>query len=144
MKLPAYEVLAQAFVAEGVDTVFTLMGDANMHWANAMATMASGSFIPGMSIALWRRLPPTPGRPAGPGLPRSPAGLAWRGRKRYPFSNFARSKSALARRVSPFAPSARPRNSRLLITGPVAAAIISVHRSSLATGEMVFGDLTTG
>jgi thiamine pyrophosphate-dependent acetolactate synthase large subunit-like protein len=37
MKLPAYEVLAQAFVAEGVDTVFTLMGDANMHWANAMA-----------------------------------------------------------------------------------------------------------
>jgi acetolactate synthase I/II/III large subunit len=36
MKLPAYEVLAQAFVAEGVDTVFTLMGDANMHWANAM------------------------------------------------------------------------------------------------------------
>ena len=37
MKLPAYEVLAQAFIAEGVDTVFTLMGDANMHWANAMA-----------------------------------------------------------------------------------------------------------
>lgn len=36
MKLPGYEVLAQAFVAEGVDTVFTLMGDANMHWANAM------------------------------------------------------------------------------------------------------------
>jgi hypothetical protein len=37
MKLPAYEVFAQAFVAEGVDTVFTLMGDANMHWANALA-----------------------------------------------------------------------------------------------------------
>jgi glyoxylate carboligase len=37
MKLPAYEVLAQASVAEGVDTVFTLMGDANMYWANAMA-----------------------------------------------------------------------------------------------------------
>src|SRR5712691_7669846 len=37
MKLPAYEALAQAFVAEGVDTLFTLMGDANMHWANAMA-----------------------------------------------------------------------------------------------------------
>src|SRR5438132_856871 len=37
MKLPAYEVLARAFVAEGVDTLFTLMGDANMHWANAMA-----------------------------------------------------------------------------------------------------------
>ncbi len=37
MKRLAYEVLAQAFVAEGVDTLFTLMGDANMHWANAMA-----------------------------------------------------------------------------------------------------------
>jgi acetolactate synthase-1/2/3 large subunit len=37
MKLPAYEALAQAFVAEGVDTLFTLMGDANMHWGNAMA-----------------------------------------------------------------------------------------------------------
>ena len=35
--MPIYEALAQAFVAEGVDTVFTLMGDANMHWANAMA-----------------------------------------------------------------------------------------------------------
>ena len=36
-KVKAYEALAQAFVAEGVDTLFTLMGDANMHWGNAMA-----------------------------------------------------------------------------------------------------------
>jgi acetolactate synthase-1/2/3 large subunit len=36
-KVKAYEALAQAFVAEGVDTLYTLMGDANMHWANAMA-----------------------------------------------------------------------------------------------------------
>ena len=36
-KLKAYEAMAQAFVAEGVDTLFTLMGDANMHWANSMA-----------------------------------------------------------------------------------------------------------
>src|SRR5262245_4139331 len=36
-KVKGYEALAQAFVAEGVDTLFTLMGDANMHWANAMA-----------------------------------------------------------------------------------------------------------
>jgi len=39
MKL--YEALAQAFRAEGVDTLFTLMGDANMHWCTAMA--ASGA-----------------------------------------------------------------------------------------------------
>jgi thiamine pyrophosphate-dependent acetolactate synthase large subunit-like protein len=31
-----YEVMAQAFTAEGVDTVFGLMGDANMHWMLAM------------------------------------------------------------------------------------------------------------
>jgi len=32
-----YDVLAEAFVAEGVDTHFTLLGDANMHWATIMA-----------------------------------------------------------------------------------------------------------
>jgi acetolactate synthase I/II/III large subunit len=32
-----HDVLAEAFVAEGVDTHFTLLGDANMHWATIMA-----------------------------------------------------------------------------------------------------------
>ena len=32
-----HDVLADAFVAEGVDTHFTLLGDANMHWATIMA-----------------------------------------------------------------------------------------------------------
>jgi acetolactate synthase I/II/III large subunit len=32
-----YDALAEAFVAEGVDTHFTLLGDANMHWATIMA-----------------------------------------------------------------------------------------------------------
>ena len=31
------DVLAQAFAAEGVDILFTLMGDANMYWSAAMA-----------------------------------------------------------------------------------------------------------
>jgi thiamine pyrophosphate-dependent acetolactate synthase large subunit-like protein len=35
--LPIYEMLAQAFAREGVDTLFSLMGDGNMHWATAMA-----------------------------------------------------------------------------------------------------------
>lgn len=35
MKL--YEALARSFVAEDVETLFTLMGDANMHWSIAMA-----------------------------------------------------------------------------------------------------------
>ena len=32
-----YEVLSQAFVAEGVDTMFALLGDANMYWGAIMA-----------------------------------------------------------------------------------------------------------
>jgi len=32
-----YEVLSQAFVAEGVDTMFALLGDANMYWGAVMA-----------------------------------------------------------------------------------------------------------
>src|SRR3569833_2153779 len=32
-----YEVLAAAFVAEGVDTHFTLLGDGNMHWGIELA-----------------------------------------------------------------------------------------------------------
>jgi thiamine pyrophosphate-dependent acetolactate synthase large subunit-like protein len=34
--IPIYQALAEAFAGEGVDTFFTLMGDANMHWATAM------------------------------------------------------------------------------------------------------------
>jgi thiamine pyrophosphate-dependent acetolactate synthase large subunit-like protein len=35
--LPTYEMLAQAFSREGVDTLFCLLGDGNMHWATAMS-----------------------------------------------------------------------------------------------------------
>src|SRR5258707_13462741 len=34
-----YEALAEAFLAEGVDTHFTLMGDGNMHWSTAFADL---------------------------------------------------------------------------------------------------------
>ena len=34
-----YNALAEAFVAEGVDTQFVLMGDGNMHWSTALAAM---------------------------------------------------------------------------------------------------------
>ncbi len=36
-KLLTLDMLARAFEAEGVDTLFTLMGDANMYWSTAMA-----------------------------------------------------------------------------------------------------------
>jgi acetolactate synthase-1/2/3 large subunit len=35
--LPTYEMLAQAFAREGVETLFCLMGDGNMHWISAMS-----------------------------------------------------------------------------------------------------------
>jgi thiamine pyrophosphate-dependent acetolactate synthase large subunit-like protein len=35
--LPTYGMLAQAFSREGVDTLFCLMGDGNMHWVTAMS-----------------------------------------------------------------------------------------------------------
>jgi acetolactate synthase-1/2/3 large subunit len=38
-KLEVTDVLAQAFVAEGVERLFTLMGDANMYWSAKMAQM---------------------------------------------------------------------------------------------------------
>ena len=34
-----YEALAEAFVAEGVNTQFVLMGDGNMHWSTAFARL---------------------------------------------------------------------------------------------------------
>src|SRR5215212_9148661 len=37
MTLPVYEALAQAFVAEDVETMFALMGDANMHFVYALS-----------------------------------------------------------------------------------------------------------
>jgi thiamine pyrophosphate-dependent acetolactate synthase large subunit-like protein len=36
-ELNGYQVLSQAFVAEGVDTMFALLGDANMYWGAIMA-----------------------------------------------------------------------------------------------------------
>lgn len=35
--MKVYEALAEAFIAEGTTDVFGMMGDANMHWMNAMA-----------------------------------------------------------------------------------------------------------
>src|ERR1043165_897558 len=35
--LRGYDVLSQAFVAEGVDTMYVLLGDANMYWGAIMA-----------------------------------------------------------------------------------------------------------
>ena len=41
-----YEVLSQAFVAEGVDTLFALLGDANMYWGTIMAEKYKVPLVP--------------------------------------------------------------------------------------------------
>ena len=38
-KLQVSDMLARAFAAEGVEVLFTLMGDANMYWSSAMAKL---------------------------------------------------------------------------------------------------------
>ena len=43
-KLQVTDMLARAFAAEGVEVLFTLMGDANMYWSVAM------SKLPGMQV----------------------------------------------------------------------------------------------
>lgn len=40
----AYELLADAFVAEGLSALFTLMGDGNMHWSTAIASRGVATF----------------------------------------------------------------------------------------------------
>jgi acetolactate synthase-1/2/3 large subunit len=56
-----YEALAEAFLAEGVDTQFVLLGDSNMHWSTTFAK------LPGVHT-VHDRLPPR-----GP-VKRAPAG----------------------------------------------------------------------
>ena len=65
------DILAQAFAAEGVDTLFTLMGDANMYWSAAMADNQkhAGWSTPATSIAPSRwptAMPAPPARSASP------------------------------------------------------------------------------
>ena len=44
-ELKVHEVLARAFAAEGVDTLFALMGDGNMYWATALARQHGARII---------------------------------------------------------------------------------------------------
>jgi len=44
-KLKVSDMLARAFAAEGVDHLFTLMGDANMYWSTAMAELPGMRYI---------------------------------------------------------------------------------------------------
>ena len=60
-----YRALADAFVAEGVDTLFVLTGDGNMHWEAALSERNSfQSSTSATSIPPARWLLPMRPRPA--------------------------------------------------------------------------------
>ena len=76
--LPIYEMLAQAFASEGVDAVFNLMGDGNMHWATAMSKIDGVQSFHArhehcaVRHGAWATTAP-PARPASPPSPAVPA-----------------------------------------------------------------------
>lgn len=95
--MKVYEALAQAFVAEGTSDVFGMMGDANMHWMNALAQRGvrlyevrhEGSGL-GMADG-WAR---TAGRPgvvtttSGPGVSQLATSMVCASRARTPLVAF--------------------------------------------------------
>ena len=65
-----YEVLSQAFVAEGADTVFALLGDANMYWGAMMAQKHDVNVIHAFSRERSSMTLNDAARAADPGRPR--------------------------------------------------------------------------
>lgn len=74
--MKVYEALAAAFLAEGTTAVFDLMGDANMHWLNALDRLGVGIYDvrhEGAGLAMadgWARFSGEPGvcsTTSGPG-----------------------------------------------------------------------------
>ena len=88
-----YEAMADAFVAEGATHVFGMMGDANMHWMNAMAERGASLFEArheGSGLAMadgWARGAGQPGvatTTSGPGVTQLATSLVCASRARTP------------------------------------------------------------
>lgn len=95
--MKVYEALAGAFVAEGATTVFGMMGDANMHWMNAMAERGAELLEvrhEGSGLAMadgWARGTSTPGvasTTSGPGVTQLATSLVCASRARTPMVLF--------------------------------------------------------
>ncbi|MGW0458261.1 thiamine pyrophosphate-binding protein [Streptomyces tendae] len=93
-----YEAVADAFVAEGTSHVFGMMGDANMHWMNAMAERGAALVEarhegPGLTMADgWARATGRPGvasTTCGPGVTQLATALVCAARARTPLVVFA-------------------------------------------------------
>lgn len=88
-----YEAMAEAFFAEGATSVFGMMGDANMHWMNAMAERGVELFEArheGSGLAMadgWARGADRPGvatTTSGPGVTQLATSLVCASRARTP------------------------------------------------------------
>ncbi|MEP9381252.1 thiamine pyrophosphate-binding protein [Nocardioides sp. KR10-350] len=88
-----YEAMAEAFLAEGATHVFGMMGDANMHWMNAMAERGAEFFEArheGSGLAMadgWARGAGRPGvatTTSGPGVTQLATSLVCASRARTP------------------------------------------------------------
>lgn len=95
--MKVYEALAEAFVAEGATTVFGMMGDANMHWMNAMAERGAELLEvrhEGSGLAMadgWARGAGVPGvasTTSGPGVTQLATSLVCASRARTPLVLF--------------------------------------------------------
>ncbi|CAL9653461.1 thiamine pyrophosphate-binding protein [Streptomyces sp. enrichment culture] len=93
-----YQAIADAFVAEGATHVFGMMGDANMHWMNAMADRGAALLEarhegPGLTMADgWARATGRPGvasTTCGPGVTQLATALVCAARARTPLVVFA-------------------------------------------------------
>src|SRR6201989_2656711 len=94
-----YEALAEAFVAEGVDTQFVLMGDGNMHWSTAFGKLPGVHSVhvrhenpPGAPATAYNLAPGNLGFPSvtcGPGLTQLMTALPAAARARLPMVVFA-------------------------------------------------------
>jgi thiamine pyrophosphate-dependent acetolactate synthase large subunit-like protein len=95
--MKAYEVMAEAFVKEGARDVFGMMGDANMHWMNALAQRGVRLFEvrhegSGLGMADgWSRTAGVPGvvtTTSGPGVSQLATSMVCASRARTPLVAF--------------------------------------------------------
>lgn len=95
--MKVYEALAAAFQAEGTTAVFDLMGDANMHWLNALDRLGVGIYDvrhEGAGLAMadgWARLSGEPGvcsTTSGPGYTQLATTMVVASRARTPLVAF--------------------------------------------------------
>ncbi|WP_072802567.1 thiamine pyrophosphate-binding protein [Rhodococcoides yunnanense] len=95
--MKVYEALAEAFIAEGTTDVFGMMGDANMHWMNALANHGTALYEvrhEGAGLSMAHGFARASGRPgvvtttSGPGVAQLATSMVVASRARIPLVAF--------------------------------------------------------